>query len=83
MPASGVSRELVVVGKDSSVKLNDVLVGDVWLAGGQSNMGFPLFSAHNAKEVLPKAQDAQLRFFSVTKQDRRRTADRLHPANGN
>jgi sialate O-acetylesterase len=65
MPASGEARELVVTGKDSSVKLNDVLVGDVWLAGGQSNMGFPLNSAHNAKEELPKAQDSQLRFFRV------------------
>jgi len=42
-----------------------VLVGDVWLAGGQSNMGFPLSAAHNAAEVLPQAEDPQLRFFRV------------------
>jgi len=68
MSASAESRTLRVIGKDSSAKVVDVLVGDVWLAGGQSNMGSPLFAAHNANEVLPKAQDAQLRFFSVTKQ---------------
>jgi len=65
MPASSESRELVVAGKDSTVKIGDVLVGDVWLAGGQSNMGFPLNSAHNAAEVLPQAGDSQLRFFRV------------------
>ena len=65
LPPSSESRELVVNGKDSSIKLNDVLVGDVWLAGGQSNMGFPLNSAHNAREELPKAQDSQLRFFRI------------------
>ena len=65
LPASTESRELLVTGKDSSVKISDVLVGDVWLAGGQSNMGFPLNSAHNAAEVLPQAGDSQLRFFIV------------------
>jgi len=65
LSASAAPRELVVSGKDSSVKLADVLVGDVWLAGGQSNMGFPLSAAHNAAEVLPQAEDPQLRFFRV------------------
>jgi sialate O-acetylesterase len=65
LPASAESRELFVSGKDSSVKISDVLVGDVWLASGQSNMGFPLFAAHNAKEELPKAGDPLLRFFRV------------------
>jgi sialate O-acetylesterase len=65
LPASAEPRELTMSGKDSNVKISDVLVGDVWLAGGQSNMGFPLFAAHNAKEELPKAGDKALRFFRV------------------
>ena len=65
LPANAEPQELTVAGKDSSVKISDVLVGDVWLAGGQSNMGFPLNSAHNAKDELPKAGDSQLRFFRV------------------
>ena len=65
LATSAEPRELKVTGKDSSVKISDVLVGDVWLAGGQSNMGFPLNSAHNAKEELPQAGDPQLRFFRV------------------
>ncbi|MEI7948162.1 MAG: sialate O-acetylesterase [bacterium] len=49
----------------TNLKCSDVLVGEVWLASGQSNMGSPLFAAHNAAEILPKALDPQLRFFRV------------------
>jgi sialate O-acetylesterase len=65
MSASTEPRQMSVTGADSAANFSDVLVGDVWLAGGQSNMGFPLFAAHNAAEVLPKAQDSELRFFRV------------------
>lgn len=66
MPASAEPRALTVRGKNS-VAIPDVLVGEVWLASGQSNMGVPLSSAHNAATELPAANDAQLRFFTVTK----------------
>lgn len=61
---SDAPRELVITG-NNTVTLKDVLVGDVWLASGQSNMGFPLNSAHNAAEEIPKANDPQIRFFKV------------------
>ena len=62
--ASDEPRELTVRGKNT-LTVHDVLVGEVWLAGGQSNMRSPLFAAHNAAEVLPLATDTQLRFFTV------------------
>lgn len=37
MPASAESRTMTVKGKNE-IKLEDVLVGEVWLASGQSNM---------------------------------------------
>ena len=43
LPASAEGRELVVRTSASSVSLKDVLVGEVWLLGGQSNMSFPLW----------------------------------------
>ena len=64
MPASAEPRELTVSGSNAR-KISDVLVGEVWLASGQSNMGFPLSSAHNAAEAVASATDAQLRFFTV------------------
>ncbi len=67
LPASSDSRELIVKSPDTTLKVNDVLVGDVWLASGQSNMGSPVGSVSNSAELLSQANDPQLRFFSVTK----------------
>lgn len=67
IPASANSAEMTITSGGSSIRISDVLVGDVFLAGGQSNMDSPLFAAHNAQEVLPTANDRQLRFFKVAK----------------
>ena len=65
--ASASPLEMTISGGGNQTKATNILVGDVFLAGGQSNMGSPLFAAHNAAEVLPQATDDQLRFFNVTK----------------
>jgi sialate O-acetylesterase len=67
MPASASPATMTVSAGGSSTNISNVLVGDVFLAGGQSNMGSPLFAAHNAAEVLPQATDDKLRFFNVPK----------------
>lgn len=43
LPASAESRELRVTAGEASVTCADVLVGEVWLLGGQSNMEMPLW----------------------------------------
>jgi sialate O-acetylesterase len=45
----------------------DVLIGEVWLASGQSNMTFSLESSENAATELPKANYPQIRLFNVPK----------------
>jgi sialate O-acetylesterase len=45
----------------------DVMVGEVWVASGQSNMTYALSGAANGAEEIPKAIDPQLRFFAVPK----------------
>ncbi|XP_051512439.1 sialate O-acetylesterase-like isoform X1 [Myxocyprinus asiaticus] len=40
---------------DSSISLIDVLFGDIWLCGGQSNMAFTVGQVYNAKEELAMA----------------------------
>ncbi len=67
LKASADARTLTVKSRDKSLQVGDVLVGDVWLASGQSNMGSPVGSVSNAAELLPKINDPLLRFFSVTK----------------
>lgn len=56
----------VTVGKINQ-KIMDVLVGEVWLASGQSNMAYPVSSLPNANDVLAKSNDEQLRFFTVSR----------------
>ena len=55
---------LVVRGK-STLVVEDVLVGEVWLCAGQSNMSFPLGSADTAAVDVPKAAHETLRFFTA------------------
>ena len=50
---------------DNTVTINKVLVGEVWLCSGQSNMAFQLAQAANAAEVIAAAGDSQLRLFTV------------------
>jgi sialate O-acetylesterase len=46
---------------------DDVLIGDVWLCSGQSNMEFPLSRALDAEAEISGANDAQLRLLTVPK----------------
>lgn len=50
---------------DNTVTINNVLVGEVWLCSGQSNMAFHLAQAANAAEAIAAAGDSQLRLFTV------------------
>lgn len=45
-------------------QVSDVLVGDVFLCGGQSNMEFRVRNA-TGLEVVPSSNDAQLRFVTI------------------
>src|SRR5262249_40227008 len=47
--AAGGPHELVISQGDDKVTVNDVLVGDVWLCGGQSNMQWSLNATAEAK----------------------------------
>lgn len=63
-PAGG-PFDLVVRGGDSEIVVRDVLVGEVWVASGQSNMEWPVAMAMNAEQEIAQANDAQIRFFQV------------------
>lgn len=42
MNASFEKRDLIVRGEENEIRLGNVLVGEVWLCGGQSNMEYPM-----------------------------------------
>jgi sialate O-acetylesterase len=62
--AGGPVRVVVAAGADSLV-FSNVLVGDVWVASGQSNMEFPVSQAANANEAIAAANDSTIREFKV------------------
>jgi sialate O-acetylesterase len=51
----------------NTIVLNDVLVGDVWVASGQSNMEFPMTRLGNAQVEIAAAQYPKIRLFQVEK----------------
>ena len=64
LPQAGGPFELVVSGKNK-VTFKDVLVGEVWVCSGQSNMQWPVQRAMNAKEEIARADYPNLRLFTV------------------
>ncbi|HOX56773.1 MAG TPA: sialate O-acetylesterase [Candidatus Paceibacterota bacterium] len=56
---------LSVAGEDNTVIVSNVLVGEVWVGSGQSNMAFQLSRAANAEAAIAGATDPQLRLFTV------------------
>ncbi len=50
-----------------SVTLSNVLVGDVWLASGQSNMEMGITLVNNAKDEVAHADYPMIRLFTVPK----------------
>ncbi len=51
----------------NTITFSDVLVGDVWVASGQSNMEFPMRRTLNAEEELKNANQPNIRLFHVEK----------------
>jgi sialate O-acetylesterase len=68
-PGEGIYT-VTIQGKNT-LTIKDVLVGEVWVASGQSNMEFVLKNAFNAKEDIAKSKNPKIHLFTVP----RRIAD--------
>ena len=47
--------------------LKDVMIGDVWLCSGQSNMEWPVSAANNPEQEIASAKHPGIRLFTVPK----------------
>ncbi|MEI8292620.1 MAG: sialate O-acetylesterase [bacterium] len=56
--------EMKISGNNSLV-IGNVLIGEVWICSGQSNMEWPLSKAANAASEIPLAENPNLRGFYV------------------
>lgn len=55
----------LVVKSTNTITLNDVLVGDVWVASGQSNMELPLSKVSNSDAEIAAAKYPKVRLFQI------------------
>lgn len=60
---AGTDYEMRVSSQGESIVLCDICVGEVWLAGGQSNMEYLLGFEKHFEEVLQKEKNPLVRFF--------------------
>ena len=65
LKVSAVPRTMTLTGRDGAQKLNDILVGEVWLCSGQSNMNWPLSKSLNGKEAAAASDFPQIRFLRL------------------
>ncbi|MGC9363439.1 MAG: sialate O-acetylesterase [Fidelibacterota bacterium] len=72
-PSAGGPYSVLIRDEESQRKLNNVLIGEVWLCSGQSNMEMPLKGwlpkdtiMYSATEIS-RAQYPKIRFFTVAK----------------
>jgi sialate O-acetylesterase len=61
----------------TTLRFRDVLIGEVWMASGQSNMAFGLSGAATSSEDLPKAGDDGMRLLTVPKATSLQPRDRF------
>lgn len=64
-PADSQGAAMIVRSGDDTVTINDVLVGEVWLASGQSNMVFTMNRVPAYDELISKSDHPQIRMFNA------------------
>lgn len=61
--ASCFKTELTITSGDEKIDITDVAIGEVWLAGGQSNMEFALLYDANGKKEIERNHNPNIRIF--------------------
>ena len=66
-PPAGGPYSIMIRGERDSLLIRDVLVGEVWLASGQSNMEWSAAKLEMAQEEIDEANFPSIRLFQVEK----------------
>jgi len=65
MEASRDGIVMTVKGKASELRFDNILIGDVWVLGGQSNMEFPIAKVENGQLEIVSARYPEIRLMTV------------------
>jgi len=60
----GYTAHTLTVKASNTVTVNDVLVGEVWVCSGQSNMQWPVAASWNADLTIPTANNPHIRMIT-------------------
>ncbi|MEI6679043.1 MAG: sialate O-acetylesterase, partial [Mariniphaga sp.] len=74
--SSGGPYKMTIQGKNA-LTMENVLIGDVWVCSGQSNMEFKVTGTKNAAVEIAAANYPTIRFFTVTKRVSKDPQDNL------
>jgi sialate O-acetylesterase len=69
---------LVATSGGETITLDNILLGDVWVMSGQSNMAFPVGKT-DASDLLPQADLPLLRLFSIKGNEQASLQDDIRP----
>lgn len=65
LPADATPQVMTVKGKSKTLTLENILLGDVWILSGQSNMEFDLIRVENGPLEMVSANYPQIRILTV------------------
>ena len=65
LPANATPQSMTITGGGEPVVLKDILVGEVWLCSGQSNMGLEVRKSLNVAPDIAAATNPVIRAFTV------------------
>ena len=63
--ASTTPIEMIVASDGNSIVFRDILIGEVWVCAGQSNMEWPLVRSTNGKQELASADHPTIRLLNL------------------
>jgi len=63
-PPAGGPYAITLKGKNT-IALKNIMVGEVWVCSGQSNMEWPLHASNNAEQEIAAAKHPNIRLFTV------------------
>jgi len=69
--------EMTISTSTEKIVLKDILIGDVWVCSGQSNMEMVVNSSNNAEQELKMATDNKIRHFKVPNSSAEKPEDDL------